>query len=212
MVWNKKKFLYENKVLSPHDFSLHKHGSRHFTLLYTNMAAVTSCQNDGHVSENILLVVFLVICPQINGVFWQADCSFSETVPRAEYFFNRQLIAFVWTDEKVFSNTINAIHYPAHALCKGCYHIFIVLAFSCGRAKNESNTLRVDMYFFQNGVKRISVFKNIRILVNEALMLLLRLETQSYGVTILSIFSVKSDDVTIPYESSLAVICAICLK
>ena len=89
---------------------------------------------------------------------------------------------------------------------------FIVLAFSCGRAKNESNTLRVDMYFFQNGVKRISVFKNIRILVNEALMLLLRLETQSYGVTILSIFSVKSDDVTIPYESSLAVICAICLK
>ena len=141
------------------------------------MAAVTSCQNDGHVSENILLVVFLVIRPQINGVFWQADCSFSETVPRAEYFFNRQLISFVWTDEKVFSNTINAIHYPAHALCKGCYHIFIVLAFSCGRAKNESNTLRVDMYFFQNGVKRISVFKNIRILVNEALMLLLRLET-----------------------------------
>ena len=68
------------------------------------------------------------------------------------------------------------------------------------------------MYFFQNGVKRISVFKNIRILVNEALMLLLRLETQSYGVTILSIFSVKSDDVTIPYESSLGVICAICLK
>ena len=48
--------------------------------------------------------------------------------------------------------------------------------------------------------------------MNEALMLLLRLETQSYGVTILSIFSVKSDDVTIPYESSLAVICAICLK
>ena len=86
MVWNKKKFLYENKVLSPHDFSLHKHGSRHFTLLYTNMAAVTSCQNDGHVSENILLVVFLVIGPQINGVFWQADCSFSETVPGAEYF------------------------------------------------------------------------------------------------------------------------------
>ena len=40
----------------------------------------------------------------------------------------------------------------------------------------------------------------------------IRLETQSYGVTILSIFSVKSDDVTIPYESSLAVICAICLK
>ena len=176
------------------------------------MAAVTSCQNDGHVSENILLVVFLVIRPQINGVFGQAECSFSETIPRAEYFFNRQLISFVWTDEKVFSNTINAIHYPAHALCKGCYHIFIVLAFSCGRAKNESNTLRVDMYFFQNGVKRISVFKNIRILVNEALMLLLRLETQSYGVTILSIFSVKSDDVTIPYESSLAVICAICLK
>ena len=191
--------------------------------LYTNMAAaillcctpisaVTSCQNDGHVSENILLVVFLVIRPQINGVFGQAECSFSETVPRAEYFFNRQLISFVWTDEKVFSNTINAIHYPAHALCKGCYHIFIVLAFSCGRAKNESNTLRVDMYFFQNGVKRISVFKNIRILVNEALMLLLRLETQSYGVTILSIFSVKSNDVTIPYESSLSVICAICLK
>ena len=156
--------------------------------LYTNMAAaillcctpisaVTSCQNDGHVSENILLVVFLVIRPQINGVFGQAECSFSETVPRAEYFFNRQLISFVWTDEKVFSNTINAIHYPARALCKGCYHIFIVLAFSCGRAKNESNTLRVDMYFFQNGVKRISVFKNIRILVNEALMLLLRLET-----------------------------------
>ena len=191
--------------------------------LYTNMAAaillcctpisaVTSCQNDGHVSENILLVVFLVIRPQINDVFGQAECSFSETVPRAEYFFNRQLISFVWTDEKVFSNTINAIHYPAHALCKGCYHIFIVLAFSCGRAKNESNTLRVDMYFFQNGVKRISVFKNIRILVNEALMLLLRLETQSYGVTILSIFSVKSNDVTIPYESSLSVICAICLK
>ena len=191
--------------------------------LYTNMAAaillcctpisaVTSCQNDGHVSENILLVVFLVIRPQINGVFGQAECSFSETVPRAEYFFNRQLISFVWTDEKVFSNTINAIHYPAHALCKGCYHIFIVLAFSCGRAKNESNTLRVDMYFFHNGVKRISVFKNIRILVNEALKLLLRLETQSYGVTILSIFSVKSDDVTIPYESSLSVICAICLK
>ena len=124
--------------------------------------------------------------------------------PQSGVFFNRQLIAFVWTDEKVFSNTINAIHYPAHALCKGCYHIFIVLAFSCGRAKNESNTLRVDMYFFQNGVKRISVFKNIRILVNEALMLLLR--------SILSIFSVKSDDVTIPYESSLAVICAICLK
>ena len=132
--------------------------------------------------------------------------------PQSGVFFNRQLIAFVWTDGKVFSNTINAVHYPAHALCKGCYHIFIVLAFSCGRAKNESNTLRVDMYFFQNGVKRISVFKNIRILVNEALMLLLRLETQSYGVTILSIFSVKSDDVTIPYESSLAVICAICLK
>ena len=43
-------------------------------------------------------------------------------------------------------------------------------------------------------------------------MLLLRLETQSYGVIILSIFSVKSDDVTIPYESSVAVICAICLK
>ena len=124
--------------------------------------------------------------------------------PQSGVFFNRQLIAFVWTDEKVFSNTINAIHYPAHALCKGCYHIFLVLAFSCGRAKNESNMLRVDMYFFQNGVKRISVFKNIRILVNEALMLLLR--------SILSIFSVKSDDVTIPYESSLAVICAICLK
>ena len=43
-------------------------------------------------------------------------------------------------------------------------------------------------------------------------MLLLLLETQSYGVTLLSTFSVKSDDVTIPYESSLAVICAFRLK
>ena len=115
---------------------------------------------------------------------------------------------------KGFFQYNNAIHYPAHALCKGCYHIFIVLAFSCGRAKNESNTQRQTCrhVFFPKRSKKISVFKNIRILVNEALMLLLRLETQSYGVTILSIVSVKSDDVTIPYESSLAVICAICLK
>ena len=134
--------------------------------------------------------------------------------PQSGVFFNRQLIAFVWMDEKVFFQYDNAIHYPAHALCKGCYHIFIVLAFSCGRAKNESNTLwqTCRHVFFPKRSKKISVFKNIRILVNEALMLLLRLETQSYGVTILSIFSVKSDDVTIPYESSLAIICAICLK
>ena len=61
--------------------------------------------------------------------------------PQSGVFFNRQLIAFVWMDEKVSFQYDNAIHYPAHALCKGCYHIFIVLAFSCGRAKNESNAL-----------------------------------------------------------------------
>ena len=36
-------------------------------------------------------------------------------------------------------------------LCKRDYRISIVLALSCGLAKNDSNTLRVDAYFFENG-------------------------------------------------------------
>ena len=42
---NKRKFLLEKKVQSPQDFSIHQHGRR-FIVLYTSMAAVTSCDND----------------------------------------------------------------------------------------------------------------------------------------------------------------------
>ena len=34
--------------------------------------------------------------------------------------------------------------------------------------ENDSNTLRVDAYFFENGGKKLSVFKNIPILVDRA--------------------------------------------
>ena len=34
--------------------------------------------------------------------------------------------------------------------------------------ENDSNVLRVDAYFFANGGKKLSVFKNIRILVDGA--------------------------------------------
>ena len=35
--------------------------------------------------------------------------------------------------------------------------------------ENDSNTLRVDAYFFANGGEKLSAFKNIRILVDGAL-------------------------------------------
>ena len=119
---------------------------------------------------------FLVIRPQLNGVFGQTERTFSQTVSRLFFVFcffkkkKKKLIAFVWADEKGFFPKRYVIHYPALALYKKCYHIFIVLAFSCGRAKTDSGTLRLDTRFFQKG-KKISVFKIIRILVNDALML-----------------------------------------
>lgn len=42
-------------------------------VLYTNMAARDVMWNDGHVRENILLVVFVVIRPQINGFFGEQN-------------------------------------------------------------------------------------------------------------------------------------------
>ena len=87
------------------------------------------------------------------------------------FFFKKKNLSLSYgRTKKVFFQNDNVIHYPALSLYKGCYHIFIVLAFSCGRAKNDSGTLRLDTRFFQKG-KKISVFKNIRILVNDALML-----------------------------------------
>ena len=117
---------------------------------------------------------FLVIRPQLNGVFGQTERTFSQTVSRLFFVFffkkKKSLSLSYGRTKKVFFQNDNVIHYPALALYKGCYHIFIVLAFSCGRAKNDSGTLRLDTRFFQKG-KKISVFKNIRILVNDALML-----------------------------------------
>ena len=45
IAWNKRKFLHVKRVQFPQDFFVHKHGRR-FIILYTNMAAVTSCEND----------------------------------------------------------------------------------------------------------------------------------------------------------------------
>ena len=42
--WNKRKFSHVKRVQFPLDFFAHKHGRR-FIVLYTNMAAVTSCEN-----------------------------------------------------------------------------------------------------------------------------------------------------------------------
>ena len=46
--WDKKKFLHEKtqkSLTSPGLFRVHQHGRR-FIVLYTNMATVTSCEND----------------------------------------------------------------------------------------------------------------------------------------------------------------------
>ena len=45
IAWNKWKFLHVKRVQFPQDFFVHKHGRR-FIILCTNMAAVTSCEND----------------------------------------------------------------------------------------------------------------------------------------------------------------------
>ena len=50
-------------------------------------------------------------------------------------------------------------------LSKGCYRNSIVLAWT---GENDSNTLHVDAYFFENGEKKISVFKNIWMRVDRA--------------------------------------------
>ena len=54
--------------------------------------------------------------------------------------------------------------------CKGYYRISIVLAFSCGREKTIRIRCVCVAYFFANG-KKLSVFKNIWICVDEALIM-----------------------------------------
>ena len=84
-------------------------------------------------------------------------------------FWKRRLFAFICgrTKSEVFEydDVTHHILLAWPMLRKGCYRIYIVLAFSCGRAK----TIRIRYVrmrnFFENGEK-ILFFKNVRIPVD----------------------------------------------
>ena len=96
----------------------------------------------------------LAFRPHVNGVFARQKSRFPKASPEWS-FWRRWLIVFVWAKENRLFSTI-------------CYHISIVLAFSCGRAK----TIWIRYVWtriFTKTEEKISVVKNIRICLDRAL-------------------------------------------
>ena len=75
-----------------------------------------------------------------------------------------------WTKTQVFEYDDIIRHLPKHYACSVrddiVFPLFSVFAWT---AENDSNTLRVDAYFFLKTEEKISVFKNIRIHLDGAL-------------------------------------------
>ena len=127
----------------PPHFIVKSHSSMSY--LIRNLGPVDTYPN---IYEDGVFFSVLAFCPPVNSVFRHPKPRFSKTVPRVELFSESPAYRLCEQTRTEFFEYNDVIHHTAHAL---------LIIFLC-------------VFFFENGEKRISVFKNIRILVEEALL------------------------------------------
>ena len=116
--------------------------------LIRNLGPVDTYPN---IYEDGVFFSVLTFCPPVNSVFRHPKPRFSKTAPRVELFSESPAYRLCEQTRTEFFEYNDVIHHTAHALLMMLSYFFVFL-------------------FFENGHKRISVLKNIRILVEEDLV------------------------------------------